>query len=169
MSNRFQQFLEQTNDLMARKFELDLFSPLSGRIFGLLLFAPEPVSLQEIADTIGVSKAAVSVQARILENIGLCRKMRKANDRKDYYMIVEHFSDKVLQLALEKNKRWLAEMEQIMQDFPPRSEVAEKDFPAYESGKKRLEEMMALYRLLWNKFSDLIEEWNEMKKRLQKF
>ena len=47
MSNRFQQFLEQTNDLMARKFELDLFSPLSGRIFGLLLFAPEPVSLQK--------------------------------------------------------------------------------------------------------------------------
>lgn len=164
MSERFKQFKEQTKDIMASKFELNLFSPLSGRIFGLLLFAPEPVSLQDIADKIGVSKAAVSVQARLLESVGLCRKLSRANDRRDYYIIADHFSDKVLQMVLEKNKSWLDELEQIISNFPAKSEVAKEDLPAYESGKKRLEEIFQLYKLLWGKFANLVQEWNEIKK-----
>ncbi|UUZ95943.1 hypothetical protein LJK87_17135 [Paenibacillus sp. P25] len=60
---------------MSLTFETDGFSPLVGRIFALLLFAPEPLSLQDMADQLGVTKAAVSVQVRALEKHSMCQKL----------------------------------------------------------------------------------------------
>jgi DNA-binding transcriptional regulator GbsR (MarR family) len=41
-----------------------------GRVFGLLLASDEPLSLDEIAQTLGISKSGASVAARDLERVG---------------------------------------------------------------------------------------------------
>ncbi len=78
--------------------------PIGGKkIFGLLLFAPQPLGLQEMADELGVSKAAVSVQVRALEQLSLCYKWATANDRKDYYYVAEDFNLTVLRSSFFPN------------------------------------------------------------------
>lgn len=56
-----------------------------GELYGLLYLSPEPMSLDEMADAIGISKASVSIHMRSLERIGMVRKVWVVGDRRDYY------------------------------------------------------------------------------------
>ncbi|TME15072.1 MAG: HTH domain-containing protein, partial [Chloroflexi bacterium] len=47
--------------------------PSLGRIHGLLLLSDEPISLDEIAAKLGVSKTGASVVTRDLERVGAAR------------------------------------------------------------------------------------------------
>ena len=58
-----------------------------GRLFGLLLVAERPLSLDEMVDRLHVSKASVSTNARDCEELGLARRVGVRGDRKDYYEI----------------------------------------------------------------------------------
>ncbi|MFQ5709824.1 MAG: GbsR/MarR family transcriptional regulator [bacterium] len=64
---------------------------LKGRIVGLLISSPEPLSLDEICMKLKVSKGPVSTHARQLEEMGFVRKMWVTNDRKDYYRLADDF------------------------------------------------------------------------------
>ena len=140
---------------MAVSFEQELFSPLAGRIFSLLLFAPEPLSLQQLTESIGVSKAAVSVQVRLLEKIGLCTRTSRANDRRNYYELNEDFGRTFLSMVLEKMKKSLHDLDQLLRNLEQLSNVTKEDQPAYEAGKKRLEELRSLQWMVWERLSDL--------------
>jgi DNA-binding MarR family transcriptional regulator len=61
----------------------------AGRLFALLLLSEEPCSLDEIARRLGVTKAAISIDGRQLEERGLVVRQRRAGDRKHYYAITE--------------------------------------------------------------------------------
>ena len=56
-----------------------------GRLFGLLMVAERPLSLDEMVERLGVSKASVSTNARACEELGLARQVGVRGDRKDYY------------------------------------------------------------------------------------
>lgn len=56
-----------------------------GELYGLLYLSPEPMSLDEMADALGISKASVSIHMRGLERIGMVHKVWKVGDRRDYY------------------------------------------------------------------------------------
>ena len=47
-------------------------------------------SLDEIADDLGLSKAAVSIAARQLEGLGVLERAWRQGDRRNYYRMVEH-------------------------------------------------------------------------------
>ncbi|RME44065.1 MAG: ArsR family transcriptional regulator [Chloroflexi bacterium] len=56
-----------------------------GELYGLLYLSPEPMTLDEMAEALGISKASVSIHMRALERIGMVRKVWKVGDRRDYY------------------------------------------------------------------------------------
>ncbi|MFQ5595849.1 MAG: GbsR/MarR family transcriptional regulator [Anaerolineae bacterium] len=56
-----------------------------GELYGLLYLSPKPMSLDEMAEAIGISKASVSIHMRALERIGMVRKVWAVGDRRDYY------------------------------------------------------------------------------------
>ncbi len=58
-----------------------------GRLFGLLMVADRPLSLDEIVERLDVSKASVSTNARACEELGLARRVGVRGDRRDYYEI----------------------------------------------------------------------------------
>lgn len=60
-------------------------SRLFGQIYTYLYLSPEPQSLDELAEGLGVSKASVSIAARQLESWGALRCISKRGDRRDYY------------------------------------------------------------------------------------
>jgi len=61
---------------------------IAGRAAGLLLVAEAPLSLNELARLLQVSKASVSTNTRLLVQIGLAQRVSMPGDRRDYYQIL---------------------------------------------------------------------------------
>lgn len=59
---------------------------LFGQIYMLLYLSKEPLTLDSMAEQLGVSKASVSIACRQLESWGAARTIWKKGDRKDYYV-----------------------------------------------------------------------------------
>ncbi len=64
---------------------LGMVSKVGGQIYALLFLARNPMSLEEVAQTLHLSKGNVSVNIRMLEECGLVRKVWAKGTRKDYY------------------------------------------------------------------------------------
>lgn len=56
-------------DALAQTFALYGWSEVMGRIYGLLAFADEPLSQDDLAERLGVSKATVNTNIRSLESL----------------------------------------------------------------------------------------------------
>jgi DNA-binding transcriptional regulator GbsR (MarR family) len=70
---------------MGLALEADGLPRIAGRIFGLLLVSEDARSLDDLAYELGVSKASVSTNARMLEQRGVLERMSRPADRRDYY------------------------------------------------------------------------------------
>lgn len=60
----------------------------TGRVFGHLLLASEPTSLDQLTEDLSISKASASTGARYLERLGLVERVPRPGARRDYYRIV---------------------------------------------------------------------------------
>lgn len=80
------------------------FSPVMGHLYGALLMSPEPLSLDELEEIVGKSKASVSMNMRALERWGMVREIWVKGDRRKYY---EAESDlwKVARSIIESRER----------------------------------------------------------------
>ncbi|HEX6534552.1 MAG TPA: MarR family transcriptional regulator [Gemmatimonadaceae bacterium] len=87
MDSTTQWFIEQ----VGLSAEADGLPRIAGRLFGYLLLSPGPRSLDEIADALGVSKASVSTDARLLLRHGWLRRASLPGDRRDYYEMAPDF------------------------------------------------------------------------------
>lgn len=95
---------------------------IAGRVVGFLTLQSEPVSLDDIAGALGVSKASVSSDARYLARLGYISLTTRRGDRRDYYVIAP---DMPARLTAEK----LNEIERLHQaltdayEFPGLPEI----------------------------------------------
>src|SRR5690349_7411850 len=88
---------------MAVLLEADGMPRVAGRMFAYLLMSPEPCSLDDLARFLRVSKASISINARLLEEKGVVERIGRQSDRRDYYQI----SDDILERTLEQRiNRW---------------------------------------------------------------
>lgn len=60
------------------------YSPIHGKIIGVLLVAGKPLSLQELAGETGYSPSMLSLSLDLLEVLGVIKKVKKTADRKLY-------------------------------------------------------------------------------------
>lgn len=74
-------------DVIGEKAEKFGFSRIAGQLEGLLLFAQQPMPLDEMADRLEVSKGSVSTNIRFLERWKVVRKVYHRGTRKNYYEI----------------------------------------------------------------------------------
>jgi MarR family len=80
-------------DLARRRFMDDLghlyarygLSVTFGRAFALLLLSDQPISLEDLATQLEISKSAVSVAARELERVGVARRLTSPGSRRVLY------------------------------------------------------------------------------------
>jgi DNA-binding transcriptional regulator GbsR (MarR family) len=93
-------------------WEADGLPRIAGRIVGLMIIAEEPLSLDEIADALGVSKASASTDTRLLERLGYLERMSKPGDRKDYYCS----SEKSFEGGLVERVKRVRQFEQLIRD-----------------------------------------------------
>jgi DNA-binding transcriptional regulator GbsR (MarR family) len=85
-----------------RSMDIWGLSDTIGRMFGLLYLADEPLSLDDMAAELEVSKATISVNIRTLERIKSVQKIWRKGSRKDYYAVERDFN-KILQEILRTN------------------------------------------------------------------
>lgn len=63
------------------------FSKVMGQLYGALLLSPGPLSLDDMMETLSISKASVSMNMRTLEHMGMVRQVwvRGKGGRRKYY------------------------------------------------------------------------------------
>lgn len=62
-----------------------------GQIYMYLYFSPEPRSLSDVCEALGVSKGSVSTTVRQLEQWGAVQRVWVKGDRRDYYEATDWF------------------------------------------------------------------------------
>ncbi|MFD2043065.1 GbsR/MarR family transcriptional regulator [Ornithinibacillus salinisoli] len=87
--------IEQSRDMMisaiAQSMVIYGVTPSVGRIYGVLYFSTEPLTLDEIKDQVAMSKASVSNGLRELLETEMVTKVWKKGDRKDHYIAEKDF------------------------------------------------------------------------------
>ncbi len=82
------------------------YSRVAGRIFALLLVTEPPLSLDDIADRLEVSKASVSTNARLLELRGVALRVSLPGDRRDHYAVSADMPARTMQQRLARLRRF---------------------------------------------------------------
>ncbi|MFC2091190.1 GbsR/MarR family transcriptional regulator [Elusimicrobiota bacterium] len=137
--------------MLAARFSLN---PTVGQIYGLLYMSPEPVSLNEMVDKLGISKGAVSTNVRVLESWGAVRKVWVDNTRKDYYeantetltIIVRRIKDGITK-RLEEAKQQIGSLESGL-NKSPQENMNKDNLSFYSKRVKQVKEMQEQVKLL---------------------
>jgi DNA-binding transcriptional regulator GbsR (MarR family) len=93
--------------------EADGLSRIAGRLFGALLLADAPRSLDDLAERLGVSKASVSTDIRRLRDRGVAERVGRPGDRRDYYQLAPDFFTRIIRFRVA---RW-ARLHQLVRDL----------------------------------------------------
>ena len=81
------------------------FNKAMGLIYGVLYLNSGPLSLDEIATSLNMSKGNVSLNVRSLERWGLIKKVSQRSDRKDYYEADSDFWRIARDIIRERDKK----------------------------------------------------------------
>src|ERR671934_643611 len=82
-----------------------VLSQLQGRIFAVLFLEDHPLSLDDIAKALQLSKSNISINIRGLVEWHLVRRVSVPNSRKDHYEAASDFW-RVMQEIMERRFRW---------------------------------------------------------------
>jgi DNA-binding transcriptional regulator GbsR (MarR family) len=143
MDRPIAQFIER----MGIALESDGMPRIAGRILGLLLVSEDALSLDELAAELGVSKASVSTNARLLEQRGVLERISRPADRRDYYRVPPDLFTHTMAQRLARWERFYTAIAAARTDLPIRSrEVLERlrDFEeAYAYMARTIREALA--------------------------
>lgn len=81
------------------------FNKAMGHIYAVLYLNPGPLSLDDIAASLNMSKGNVSLNVRSLERWGLIKRVSQMGDRKDYYEAESDFWRIVRDIIRERDKK----------------------------------------------------------------
>src|SRR4030042_4242689 len=81
------------------------FNKAMGHIYAVLYLSPGPLSLDEIASSLNMSKGNVSLNVRSLERWGLIKRVSQRSDRKDYYEADSDFWRIARDIIRERDKK----------------------------------------------------------------
>ncbi|MFN4100510.1 MAG: GbsR/MarR family transcriptional regulator [Pararhodobacter sp.] len=111
---------------MGRALEEHGFSPIAGRILGLLIFDGDPRSFSDLATELGVSRGSISANARHLVNRGTIEKVNRPGDRQDYFRITEQSFDVMLNGLCERMRATSASVREYARALPADEQGARK-------------------------------------------
>jgi DNA-binding transcriptional regulator GbsR (MarR family) len=136
---------------------------LMGHIIALLLFSPEPLSLDDITKQLGRSKGPISQIVRRLRDRRLIRKAwMPENNRKDYYEI----EPEVFEQAFRNNLELIKNNKRIAAQLKEKIKSANKS--SLETINMRMKEMELFYSLMESHFNAFLSEWAKERAKLYK-
>lgn len=124
-------------------------SEIMGRILGLLLLSVNPLNLDNITQSLELSKASISIQIRKLVEIGYLRKLPKTKDRKDYYSFNEEFIRSTMLNYVDSKEKNQRSFIDLLSDFKE-SEADSFRLDEYKLITKRLDQIYEFNDLFIN-------------------
>lgn len=101
--------------------EADGFTRIGGRLFGLLLVADGPRTIDDLAAVLGVSKASVSTDTRRLLDSGVVERVGIPRDRRAWYRIAPDFFGHLVARRIARWSRFAELVAQVRRDCPDAS------------------------------------------------
>lgn len=129
---------ERFIEAMGLAHEEDRLPRIAGRLVGLLILSPDPVRFDHLAERLRVSRASISTNTRLLENMGVIQRVTRPGDRRDYFRINEE-PGLLLRIA-DRYRSRQASAEQMKQALPPNA--------GSEVVFERLERLIRFYAIL---------------------
>ena len=99
--------------------EEDGLPRIAGRILALLIVRHEPLSFDELARTLQISRGSVSTNTRLLEQRGIVRRISRLGERKDLFEIGDDVHQRMLETMLRRQQRMRDLAAQSRREFPP--------------------------------------------------
>lgn len=116
------------------------FNRTVGQIYALLVVSEEPISANEIAETLGISRGNVSMGLKELHAWQLVGTVHKAGDRKDYYQSKGSIWDMAHKVFEERRKREIDPTLSLLRDNLMEEPSNDKEIYA----QKRMNEIHSL-------------------------
>ena len=86
---KYEQIMDVFIQAIAKNMNLYDISPSVGRLFGVLYFADEPMTLDDMRDALSMSKTSMSMGVRALSDLKMVESIYKKGVRKDLYQTEE--------------------------------------------------------------------------------
>ena len=141
------------NDLIhviGEKAEKFGFSRIAGQLEGLLLFTNQPMSLDEMAERLEVSKGSVSTNIRLLERWKVVRKVYHRGARKNFYEIRGNIWDIETEIMSTVVKDEIERVKSLMSN-------SETDLTAIRGTTKEENEEIAFLQQRFSEINEYIE------------
>lgn len=135
--------------------ESDGLSRIAGRLFAALLLQSDPLSLDALAEQLGVSKASISTEARRLLDRGVAERVAKPGDRRDYYVLAPDFFSQIVRFRLGRWSafhRLVTEMQASTGDEP-------------RSVRERFTYLDEVHAFILSRVEDALDEWRDRAQR----
>ncbi len=108
------------------------FSEVMGRLYGTLLLSPEPMSLDDLAEGLRISKGSVSMNMRSIERWGMAKEVWVRGERKKYYMAESDFWIVIRNVLTGREMREVQVAVEVLSDSVSKLRAAEDDLPPDE-------------------------------------
>lgn len=118
-------FIESAGKISANM--LGMVSKVGGQIYALLFLARNPMSLDEIMKILHLSKGNISVNIRMLESVGLVRKVWVKGTRKDYYEAARDYPKKFLRQFFDRVRNGIDDSLRMISKFKEEFETASRN------------------------------------------
>lgn len=93
---------EQVVESIAQNIHLFGVTPSIGRLYGMMLFHRDPLTLDEMKEELGMSKTSMSTSVRTLSDLKMVEKIWKKGVRKDLYKVKEDWYQNFVDLFSTK-------------------------------------------------------------------
>jgi DNA-binding transcriptional regulator GbsR (MarR family) len=146
------------NDLIhaiGEKAEKFGFSRIAGQLQGLLLFSNHPMSLDEMAERLEVSKGSVSTNIRILERWKVVRKVYHKGARKNFYEIRGNFWEVETEIVSTIVKDEIDRVRSLMSN-------CETDLNSIHAKTKKENEEISFLQLKFSEINDYVESMEHL-------
>ena len=131
---------------------------IAGHIMGLMIMQEGPFSLSQLAERLSVSRASISTNTRLLEDLEVIVRTAKPGDRQDYFKLSPQPYARMLRGVVRRMRRARDVVESTQDALP--EEMADTH--------GRLEELDAFYEALIESFMDVIDTWDAERNRPSK-
>jgi len=135
---------------MGMYFENQGIPRIGGRILGLLMIAHEPLSADDIARILKVSRASVSTNMRALTSSGMVEKTASLHDRMTFFVFSEAALEQRMAVGIQSAAVFRKVVEQGLAALP-----------ASDSARVRLERSMDWSDLVVESFQKALTQWRE--------
>jgi DNA-binding transcriptional regulator GbsR (MarR family) len=142
------QDLSQFIENMGLYYEAYDVPRIGGRILGLLMVKPNPMTSEEMSEILQVSRSSVSTNLRTLQMAGLVELVSVPGDRRDYYLFSEEAWLRILEMRLEQVLSMKEAAEEGLQNL-------KEEHPA----RQRIEEMLAWSEMVQGAYERLSSDW----------